>query len=990
MKINKSSAADFIRRKKILKSLMPGIRFKFSFLIGIFISLILAAATYINYVNQSSILQKNFDNETADSLNYINPIVNSIDSIRANLLLIEDMKIRVSEKEEDLKKYKTYSLRRKESVTNSFRNIGRLFGVKVRYDYYYKGYETYYSTYLSKKDIEVLEKKTADQLEQSAAEEIKSSELKEIQGKANRVMVIRRRINKIQSIIDANSDSISVLTAGDKKETDRLTNENRILEKKLAAEKKRIAAAEKVFRNRLNRYFNFQLKRIEDTGIYNSNIRIITYNPEGNINSDTGSYFRDSLVRFAPLFDNNNFEKDRAELFSSIDIYSAVRPREYDYVSDKQYFHVKYVPVYKNPATSERLTAVIRELDLNSGRWRAYLKEDSRISAEIKVLTVNLKTRLDALRESKAVPGKDNEYIKLYSAYRKLLTERDSAFRQLAPYSDEMNQISAYYNTKIEAMENSLAADKQKIELLKSDRDLSPEEYMEDVETYQSSIDDYNDEIKKLKMDREDAKEDIWKSEKLSARNAMHYLREAAIYEYAILKSKPAPSAYRNYLRSSINRDIEVKRWSTLREWIMSAKSETSIPDYAAGTKKIRLAEDGVLAYSRSEAEEYMWLLDSTPIADSIGYIDIGLEGGIIGNLLAENITGFHGVFIDKTQGIENIARNRDRMIFYSVITACIAIILTYFLAGFMVKRIKNIIGSVKKAGRGNLKVDFPVTGLDEIEDLAVSLNVMIRGLREREELKGEIAAAGEIQKTLLPEKIPSNLEGFYSIGTFYRPMQGVGGDYYDFIELDSESIFFCIADVSSHGVGPAIIMSMLRAHIHGILKRGVRDLTRLLLELNMQIFTETPSNIFVTIFTGIINRSSNEIEYCSAGHLKPVHYRYKEDRIEILEGGGLPVGMDDNDIFGDTIQLRRIKMKPGDLFFQYTDGVSEAMDNARILFGEERMYEEIKKYSRKKPDFMITKIAEAVEVFTGKKIIDSLMSELNDDIAMIALKRLK
>lgn len=990
MKTAKTSAAGFIRSKMFLKKMMPGIKFKFSLLIGIFVSLILAAATYINYVNQSIILQEKFDDETAGSLNYINPIVNSIDSIRANLLLIEDMKIRVSEKEEDLKKYRTFALRRKESVTNSFRNIGRLFGMKVRYDYYYKGYDTYYSTYLSKKDIALLEEKTADQLEQAGGSEVSGSELKEIQSKANRVMVIRRRMNRIQGSIDENSSQIDALADKDKKETERLNKQNKILEKKLADEKKRIAAAEKAFRNRLTRYFNFQLKRIEDTGIYNSNIRIITYNPEGNPNSDTGSYFRDSLVKFAPMFDNKNFENDRSALFSTIDIYSAVKPHEYDYITGKQYFHVKYVPVYKNPATSERLTAVIRELDSNPGKWRDYLKEDLRISAEIKTVSGNIKTRLESLRESKDVPGKDNEFARLYSIYKKLLAERDGAFRKYAPYSDEMNQISAYYKTKIEAVANSIAEEKKKIELLKAEKGLDPEELKEDMESYQSAIDDYNDEIKKLKRDMEDAREDIWKSEKLSARYAIQHLRDAALYDYAILKQKPDPSAYRSYLRSSVNRETESKRWNTLRDWIISAKSETDLPENVAGSRNIRMAEEGVLAYSRSETEEYMWLLDSTPIAGEIGFMDISLEGGITGSLLAENITGFHGVFIDKTQGIKYIASNRDRMIFYSVITAFIAIILTYFLAGFMVKRIKNIIGGVQLAGRGNLNVEFPVEGLDEIEDLAVSLNVMVRGLKEREELKGEIAAAGEIQKTLLPEKIPSNLESYYSIGTFYRSMQGVGGDYYDFIELDSESIFFCIADVSSHGVGPAIIMSMLRAHIHGILRRGVRELSAILIELNRQIFTETPPHIFVTIFTGIINRNSNRIEYCSAGHLKPVLYRYKEDSIQILHGGGLPVGMDDNDIFSDTIRVESVLMKPGDLFFQYTDGVTEAMDNTRALFGEERLYGEIKKYSRKKPEIMITKIAEAVESFSGRKIIDSIMSELNDDIAMIALKRLK
>jgi len=781
-----------------------------------------------------------------------------------------------------------------------------------------------------------------------------------------------------------------LLSENEKKEIELLKNENRKSDVKLAVERKRIAAAEKLLRNRLNRYYNSQLKKIEEAGIYNSNIRIITYNRSGDLNSDTGGYFRDSLVKFSSLFDNDNFKKDKSVFFKNIDIFSSVKLHEYDYVIDKKFYHVRYVPLYKNPATSERITAIIREMNSNSGNWRQFLKEDLRISGEIAGLVSNLRNRLDTLRESKKVPGTDADFISLYSSYRKLLTERENVFKNHAPYQDEMNQISAYYNSKIRTVSDNLADEQKKINELKSSKEKSPDEIAEDLESSMAAVEDYKDEIKKIKTDMEQAKEDIWQSEKLSARNAMRYLRDAALYDYAILKQKPDPSAYRNYLRSSINREIDAKRWNTLREWIMSARSETDLPESVTGMRTVKLAEDGILAYSRSEAEEYMWQVDSTPIAEKIGLLSSGLETGIVEDLLEQNIAGFHGVFIDKTEGVENIARNRDRMIVYSVITALIAIVMTYFLAGFMVKRVRNIIIKVKQAGTGDLKVEFPENGLDEIEDLAVSLNGMIRGLREKEELKGEIAAAGEIQKTLLPEKIPSNLEGYYSIGTFYRPMQGVGGDYYDFIELDEESIFFCIADVSSHGVGPAIVMSMMRAHIHGILRRGIRGLTEILLELNRQIFIETPPHIFVTIFTGIINRNSNEIEYCSAGHLKPVLYRYKKDEIEILEGGGLPVGMDDNDIFADTISVSRVIMKPGDLFFQYTDGVSEAMDGSRILFGEDRMYEEIKKYSRKKPDIMINKIAEAVEIFTGKTIIDSSMSELNDDIAMIAFKRVK
>jgi len=990
MKINKISVSNFIRSKKFLKKMMPGIRVKASFLIGAFISIILASATYINYINQTNILKKSFNDETEDSLNYINPIVNSIDSIRSNLLLIEDMKIRVTEKSEDLKKYKIYSLRRKDSVTNSFRNIGKKLGFKVTYDYYFKGYQSYYSTYLSKKDISVLETKIASQLRDSDDKEINPGEFKDLEAKANKVIVIRKRIDRIQNRIDANNEKLTVLKENEKKEIDLIKKDNHALYDKLAAEKKRIIAAGKLFRNRLNRYYNYQLKKIEETRIYNSNIRIITYNSGGDINSDTGGYFRDSLVKFSPLFENEKFEKDKTDFFNGIDIFSSVKPHEYDYTNGKKFYHVRYVPVYKNPSTSERITAIIKELDSNPGNWTKFLEEDARISGEITGIVGNIRNRLTVLRNQKKVPGKDDEFTSLYESYRNLLKERDNAFKKYSPYSDEMNQISAYYTSKIKDVSDNIMSEQKKIEKYMPEKNKVSGEYKEDIESSKAAIEDYKDEIKRLKHDMEEAKEDIWQSERLSARNAMRYLREAAVYDYAILKQKPDPSAYRSYLRFSRNREIDARRWNTLRDWIMAATTETNLPETVDGMKNIKLAEDGVLAYSRSEIEEYMWRIDSMPIAGKIGLLGVGLEGGVVEDLFTQNVTGFHGVFIDKTEGVENIISNRNKMIIYSVITALVAIIMTYFLAGFLVKRMKDIIEQVKIAGRGDLKVEFPENGLDEIEDLAVSLNGMMRGLREREQIKGEMAAAGEIQKTLLPEKIPSNLEGYYSIGTFYRPMQGVGGDYYDFIELDDESIFFCIADVSSHGVGPAIVMSMLRAHIHGILRRGVRELTEILLELNRQIFIETPPHIFVTMFTGIINRSTNEIKYCSAGHLKPVLYRYQKDDIEILKGGGLPVGMDDNDIFSDTITVYNIQLKPGDIFFQYTDGVSEAMDGSRNLFGDERVYDEIKKYSRKKSEVMIKKIAEAVEVFTGKTVIDSTMSELNDDVAMIALKRLK
>ncbi|HPY02275.1 MAG TPA: SpoIIE family protein phosphatase, partial [Spirochaetota bacterium] len=106
---------------------------------------------------------------------------------------------------------------------------------------------------------------------------------------------------------------------------------------------------------------------------------------------------------------------------------------------------------------------------------------------------------------------------------------------------------------------------------------------------------------------------------------------------------------------------------------------------------------------------------------------------------------------------------------------------------------------------------------------------------------------------------------------------------------------------------------------------------------------------------------------------------------------GGLPLGMDDNDFFLETVTLRKIKLKPGDIFFEYTDGISEAMNPARELFGDERLHDALIKSSSKKIDVMIRNIASAVQEFTGIDFISGNGSaEINDDIAMLALKRLK
>ncbi len=954
---------------------MPGIRVKLSVLFGLFISFILAAATLFNYMNQSRILEESFSNEIGISLKYINSAVLSMDSIRTNILLVEEMKLRIKEKKEELSKYRNYVYRRKDSLGNTLKSLGRRFGMKVQYDYSRTGYDTYYSIYLPEKEISAVEKRIEDQLRHKDGSIITPSEMKDIQDKGRAVAYRNRRIDALEKEIEA---------AGNAKPASL-----QALNSKLRREKNSRTVADRRFMKALKGFYEYSFRSLENTGTDSSSIRIITSGIDGDVNYDTGGLIRDGMLRFRPLMEYRQYKNDRSAFFSSPD--ATRNPEdavEYDYSIKGNFYHVKYLPIFRNPSTYERIILINEDLEENRSKWTEFLKEDIRLSALFAEQSTKLRERLEYLRGNKIVPGKDEEYRSLYNGYRKLLAQRDESFSKLSPYSGEMERITGYYMDEIAKARAELGRIEKRISELKGDNSAGADDRAGSIEALTAAADDSRDRINKLKIEMENAREDIWQSRLLSAGDAIHYIRDAALLNFAILRQKNDPMAYRNYLRSPEIRRSEEGRFSTLRRWVIDAVNETGLPAYVDGMKNVPMAGDGILAYSRSEVEEYMWFLNSTPLAGDVSMFSIDMEGGLITNLKKNSVTGFNTILIDKTEGIRKIEANRDRMLFYSALIALFSIVLTYILAGFMVRRIGGIIGRASQAGSGDLTVEFPEKGLDEIEDLGVSLNVMIRGLREKEELKGEIAAAGEIQKILLPEKIPSTLEGYYSIGTFYRSMQGVGGDYYDIIELDDTRIFFCIGDVSSHGVGPAIVMSMLRAHLHGIIKRGSRDLVEILSDLNRQIYMETPSHIFVTLFTGIIDREKNEIEYCSAGHLRPAVYRYKKEIVEILNGGGLPVGMDDNDFFTGTISVSSTKLSPGDVFFQYTDGASEAMNSTREQFSDERIFGELKKSARKHPDVMIRRIAEEIERFTGKKIIDTMVSELNDDIAMIAFKR--
>jgi serine phosphatase RsbU (regulator of sigma subunit) len=160
--------------------------------------------------------------------------------------------------------------------------------------------------------------------------------------------------------------------------------------------------------------------------------------------------------------------------------------------------------------------------------------------------------------------------------------------------------------------------------------------------------------------------------------------------------------------------------------------------------------------------------------------------------------------------------------------------------------------------------------------------------------------------------------------------------------------------------------------------------------KLNDRVYTETPADVFITVHLGVYSRSTGDLEYASAGHNRGLVFRYQSETVEEIPGGGLPLGLEETELFMQILKPGKIHLERGDLFFQYTDGVNEASNASYELFGIDRLKECIRLAGKKRPELILEYIARQVEKFSGRRVFASGPTELDDDIAMIAFRRIR
>jgi serine phosphatase RsbU (regulator of sigma subunit) len=205
-----------------------------------------------------------------------------------------------------------------------------------------------------------------------------------------------------------------------------------------------------------------------------------------------------------------------------------------------------------------------------------------------------------------------------------------------------------------------------------------------------------------------------------------------------------------------------------------------------------------------------------------------------------------------------------------------------------------------------------------------------VRRIVERERVKAEIDAANRIQAALLPAGEP-DIAGV-SVASHYRSATEIGGDYFDFLPLPDGKMGLAFGDVAGHGLTSGIVMAMAKSAL--LVQVGYDSSPRRVMEvLNETVLKTAPKRMMMTFFFGVLDPSTQQLQFSSAGHLDPFVYRARDGSVTSLSVWGFPLGVRRRDPFRE----ESVIFEPGDKLILYSDGLIEALDDQGEPFGFQR-----------------------------------------------------
>jgi serine phosphatase RsbU (regulator of sigma subunit) len=242
----------------------------------------------------------------------------------------------------------------------------------------------------------------------------------------------------------------------------------------------------------------------------------------------------------------------------------------------------------------------------------------------------------------------------------------------------------------------------------------------------------------------------------------------------------------------------------------------------------------------------------------------------------------------------------------------------------------------------------------------------------ERERVEQELRVARSIQQASLPEEVPT-LEG-WQITPYYRPAREVGGDFYDFFELDDGRMGLAVGDATGKGVPAALAVTASCSMLRAVAQDSGYSPGEVLARVNETLLARIPANMFVTCFYCILDPKSGSLRYANAGHDLP--HLYRSGDAEELRARGMPLGL----MPGMSYEEKEIVLEWDDSALFYSDGLVEAHDPKGEMFGFPRLRTLVAKYGEERS--LVDFLMEELYSFVGERW------EQEDDITLLTLKR--
>ena len=282
----------------------------------------------------------------------------------------------------------------------------------------------------------------------------------------------------------------------------------------------------------------------------------------------------------------------------------------------------------------------------------------------------------------------------------------------------------------------------------------------------------------------------------------------------------------------------------------------------------------------------------------------------------------------------------------------------------------EEIFGSLKAVGRRVM-----VLQIIGILMILLILQLVAKNLRKfrllnerKEKMQSELQIAHNIQMSMIPKIFPAFPERKdLDMAAMLVPAKEVGGDLYDFF-IREERLYFCVGDVSGKGVPASLVMAVTRSLFRTLAGRETSP-AQIVGQMNTSMSDMNESNMFVTLFCGVLDMKTGHLEYCNAGHNAPLIFTDKIDMMSVK--ANLPLGiMQEFDFEQQSLDLHH-----DDALFLYTDGVTEAENIHHELFGDERLEEVM--HERRTAQEHLEAVRDAITAFVGE-------APQSDDITLL------